>query len=542
MGAFTGTSRLVRLALRRDRIKLPATVLGLGFIFISLVASVAGTYKTEADYVAYASASVVSAVARAFNGPVMGASFGSVAFTETFTFFSIFTALVTTLLVIRHTRQNEETGRAELVGAAVVGRFAPLTAALLVALAVNVLLGIFTALGFLLYGLPADSSLLAGIAMAMIGIAFGGIAAVAAQLMSSARAANGLAAASIGVAFLVRAIGDMQGKVEAGGLSAVSGWLSWLSPIGIARNARPFADDYWWVITPLAVLCVALVMAAFWLLAHRDIGAGLLAARPGPATAKPDLLSSFGLAWRLQRGLLLGWAVALVVLGVALGAVGNEVASFVSASDESAELIATLGGTDNLVDAYMAFSLMFLGVGVAAYAIQSLLRMRSEETSGHLELVLAAEVGKKQWLLSHLGVVVAGALLLLAAGGAAAGLAYGIAIDDVWGQLATMVGAMLAYLPSVLLFCGLTVAAFGLLPSWSIATSWLAFGLAYLIVQFGPLLKLPGWVTNLSPFTHTPRLPASELTLLPLVVLTGVALVIILLGLWGFRRRNLSMS
>ena len=37
------------------------------------------------------------------------------------------------LLVVRHTRADEETGRAELVGAGVVGRHAPLAAALVVA-------------------------------------------------------------------------------------------------------------------------------------------------------------------------------------------------------------------------------------------------------------------------------------------------------------------------------------------------------------------------------------------------------------------------
>ena len=37
------------------------------------------------------------------------------------------------LLVVRHTRAEEETGRAELVGAGVVGRHAPLAAALITA-------------------------------------------------------------------------------------------------------------------------------------------------------------------------------------------------------------------------------------------------------------------------------------------------------------------------------------------------------------------------------------------------------------------------
>ena len=61
--------------------------------------------------------------------------------------------LMSMLLVTRHTRQEEETGRAELVSAGVVGRYAWLAASLLYVLAVNVVLAALTAAGYVAMGL-----------------------------------------------------------------------------------------------------------------------------------------------------------------------------------------------------------------------------------------------------------------------------------------------------------------------------------------------------------------------------------------------------
>ena len=55
---------------------------------------------------------------------------------------AVLAALMSALAVVRHTRQNEETGRAELVGAAVVGRYAGLAAALIVTVGANIVLAV----------------------------------------------------------------------------------------------------------------------------------------------------------------------------------------------------------------------------------------------------------------------------------------------------------------------------------------------------------------------------------------------------------------
>jgi ABC-2 type transport system permease protein len=540
MNALVGTWRLVRLALRRDRVKIPVLLVVFGFLFIMMVSAVTQVYTTDAERTAYALAASSSVLALAFNGPPVGNSLGSIAMTETFTFFAIFIALTTTLMVIRHTRQNEETGRAELVGAGVIGRHAQLAAALLLAVGFNMVLAIFVTAAFIVSGLPFDGSLLVGVSMAVMAIVFAAIAGTAAQLTTTARAANGLTAAAIGAAFLVRAVGDAQGTVDESGLSASSGWLSWLSPIGIARNTRPFAENDWLPLLLLLAATAGYTLLAFWLARRRDIGAGLLPARRGRTRAHTSLLSGLGLAWRLQRGLLIGWAVAFIVLAGTFGAVTKEVGTFVNDNPQTSEIIAALGGSDQLITAYLSFSVMSFGLAAAAYVVQALQRLRSEEASGRLESLLATGLSRPRWLLSHVAIVALGATFLLALSGAIAGLTYGLTINDAWQQVASLTAAALAYVPASLLFAGIAVVAFGALPGFAIALPWTVFAITYGLIQFSALLRLPDWLANLSPFAHIPRVPAEDVTWLPLVAITALGAAAIGVGTALFRRRSSS--
>ena len=353
-------------------------------------------------------------------------------------------ALMSTLAVVRHTRQNEETGRAELIGSAVVGHLAPLTAALLVVTGADLVVGPLSVAALVANGLPVGGSLLFGAAIAGAGIAFAAVAAVTAQVSETARGANGLAAAAVGVAFLLRAVGDAAGEVADGGTRMVSAWPSWLSPIGWAQQTRPYDLDQWWVLGLLMVFAAALVGLAFALTAPRDLGAGLRATRPGPASASARLLSPLGLAWRLQRGVLVSWLVAMVLLGVTYGGAAYEVDDFLVDNPEAADLIEQLGGTDDLVDAYFAATFVFAAIAAAGYVVQALLRMRAEEASGRLEPVLAAHVARTRWMAGHTVIAALGSTALVGAMGLASAVTHGLVVGDVAGQVAALAPAALS--------------------------------------------------------------------------------------------------
>lgn len=58
--------------------------------------------------------------------------------------------------------------------------------------------------------------------------------------------------------------------------------------------------------------------------------------------------------------------------------------------------------------------------------------------------------------------------------------------------------------------------------------------------QLGPLLQLPQWARDLSPFTHLPKLPGADLTATPLLWLTVISAGLASIGLLSFRRRDLT--
>ena len=530
--APAGTGQLTRLALRRDRIALPASV----YVIVAAVAGTAYTFKklypTAAGRAALAAAGEGNAALRFLYGRLDGDSIGSLTTWRYGIWAGIFTALVAIFVVVRHTRTDEEAGRLELVGSAVVGRDAPLVAALITAIAPILGATVLLWVALPLVGLPAAGSAALALGIGACGLAFTGITAVAAQLSATARGARGIALAALGVAFVLRGVGDAAGT---GGLS----WLSWLSPLAWIQLARPFAAERWWVLLlPLALFTLAVVVA-FRLAARRDLGAGLLPDRPGRPAASRLLSGPSGLAWRLQRGALAGWVVGYAFTFAASGAAAKGVGQLFGTSTALQREFTRLGGQAAIVNAYLAALMLLAGMVAAAYATSAVLRLHVEETEGRAEPVLATRTGRVRWALSHIAVAVAGTVLLLAVAGVAAGLGYGLRIGSAGPETARMLGAGLAQLPASLALAAVAVLLFGLRPGAAVPGAWTAVGLVVAIELFGQALQVSHWVLDISPFTQTPRLPGGTVTAQPLLWLGLAAVGFSVLGLLGLRRRDI---
>jgi ABC-2 type transport system permease protein len=537
MSGLRGTIALTGVALKRDRIKLPAYVLGPAVLMAGMVAM--WQDETHQALVEEVELFAGTPALRIF-GVVSGASVGSAFMTRGYVVLAVLAALMSALAIVRHTRQNEETGRAELVGAAAVGRHAGLAAAVTVTVGANILLAGLLALVGIATGLPAAGSFVVGLAIGAFGIVFAGVAAVTVQLSSTTRGASGLAAAVLGLAFAVSGIGNMLGTVDASGLRAVSAWPAWLSPMGWGQQMRPFGGDILWPLCLSAAAFVVLIGLASLLATRRDVGSGILAARRGPAEASPRLRSPLGLAWRLQRGALLAWAAALAGFGLIFGAIVNEIKDTGGAT---ADWYARMTGSSEMVDAWGTSTVEMAGMVVAVYTVQVLLRMRAEEADGPLEPILATAVSRPRWMLSHLLDAGLGALVLLLVFAVSMGVAAGLALGDVPGQLRALVEAGLVQWPGIMVIGGLVVVLTGLLPRLAGAVSW---ALVMVAILLGPLFgaatfQLPLWVQNISPFTHIPKAPAAEITAVPVGGLLAIAAALAVAGLVAFRRRNLAL-
>ena len=531
MDSLAGTRGLVRLILRRDRFLLPLWIVLFALLPVQYAVATDQLFPTVAARQEYLDSIVANPALLGLLGPVFNASLGALVTWRIGALLAI-VGLVSLLTVIRHTRTEEEAGRRELLGATVVGRHAPLAAALGVTIGANLLLGALLAAGMTGLDLPGTGSVALGLSMAAAGCMFAAVGAVAAQLTQSAGGARGVAIGALGGAFLLRAAGD------SGGPDSRLGWLSWLSPLGWVQQARPYAGERWWVYGLALGLVVALAAVAFALLSRRDIGAGILPARLGPATASPMLRSPLALAWRLHRGMLVGWTTGFAVAGAVIGSVAQTTTDMAADNAQLRDILEQLGGQTALADAYLAGTMGFLALAAAGYAVQATLRLRTEEEGLRAEPVLAAAVGRLRWAASHLAFGLLGPAVALVAFGLAAGLAYGLTTADVAGQLPRVLAGALVQLPAVWVLSGIAAALFGLLPRLA-AASWAALAVFALLVLLGPLMELRQWMLDLSPFTHTPKVPGGEVAATPLVWLLGVAAVLAAAGLAGFRRRDL---
>ena len=543
MTAFTGTWRLVRLAVRRDRIVLPVWIASIAAMAWAVVSSYEGTLPTEADRISTATFSAGNPLARVFDGPASGTELGAMALVEGWKMLAILTALMAAQAVVRHTRQDEETGRAELIGSAVVGRHARLVAALTVAMGASLAVGVASAVAIAApTGLGWSGAWAEGMAAAGMGWVFAGVAAVSAQVLSTARGANAVAGGALGVAFLLRAAGDVTGTVRADGVFVESRWPSWLSPYGWGQQVRPYAEDNWWIGGLFVVLALVLVAWAFRLSDRRDVGLGMVPPRAGPARAAASLTTPFGLAWRLQRGILAVWTLGLAGFGAAFGSIGDSVTEYVADNDAMREALEAMLPGGDIVDLYYVFTMAVIGVAAGGYVVQALLRMRAEEVSGRVEPLLATSVGRHHWLASHVAIVAVGTAVVLLATGLAAGLSYGAASGS-WAEgIGDLVGAAAVQVPATLALGGFVVAAFGLLPRWAGPVTWFALAAALVMSQLGTLLELPQWLMDVSPFTHVPLVPAEPFTATPVVWLSVAALALGAVGFAAFRRRDLAIG
>lgn len=539
MVSLAGTTQLVRLALRRDRLTLSVWIGAISLIAFGMTSVMISQYPTSVERIQAATLLAHNPAILIIRGAASSTSIGGLVVSEGIVIWGVLTALMTILAMIRHTRQNEETGRLELVGSAQVGRFASLSAALVVALGANILLATSISLILIAKGLPVEGSLAAGLGLGSIGISFAAISAVLVQLSENTRSVTSLSLASLGAAYLLRGIGDALGKINPDNATITSAWPAWLSPIGWAQQIKPFADNSWLVLILPLGLFVITTSLAFWLNSSRDVGSGLLPTPTGPSRASPSLLSTLGLAWRLQKGILIGWLTAMLVFGTAFGSVGKQISQL--QDSQMAQLLARLAGSSaDFSQVFFAAILTFFGAIATGYVVQALLVAGTEESDGRTEPVLAAAVARWKWLVSHIFWSIFGMVVILLAFGLAMGLTYGLIIGDVLGQLTTLLGAALVQIPASLTIAGAVVAVIGMAPVWAKAISWLVLAAALLVGPFGEFFNFSQNLRNLSPFSHTPALPMATLTLTPLIILLAITVVLTTIGIIIFQRRDLN--
>lgn len=526
--ALAGTYTLVRFILRRDRIKLATWLLGMTALLTLFVPMVSGLTETEVQR---------QDLQRFMEGPtgaILGPGYGRDDVTaERYIagvyalFFFVLTALMSMQLVSRNTRGEEQSGRAELVRSSVVGRHAQLTATLIVAVGANALLALMLGGTMAINGFDGSDGLLFGASVGAVGLVFTGFTALAVQVTEYSRTATGIAGAVLGLSWAVRAAGDM--------IRDYGSLLSWFSPLAWSNQTRPYVDGRWWPLLLSIGLAVAAATGGYMLSARRDVGAGLVPARPGAPVAAPWLRSPLAVAFRLQRASLMWWTVALAVFGFVIGGLSSQIADPEDMSENRVEMFG--GSVDTLLEGYLGMMTLFLAVIAGIMMVNGVQALRSEETEGRAEPVLATATSRWVWFGSYLAVMSLGLVGLLLVTGFATGIGAAVSVGDgtwIWD----LPVAYLTHAPSVLVLLGIASLLFGVFPR-AIGVTWVAIGLSLFVGLFGTTLDLPGWIHNMSPFEHIGRPPLEGVSWSGSMVLLVLAAGLAVIGLVGFRHRDL---
>jgi ABC-2 type transport system permease protein len=524
-GPLAGTGRLLRLALRADRWTAAVWAVAVAGTAQVSVVGLAGLYATPADLAARA-ALIASPAATALAGPGYGLddyTLGAMTANELGVWLAVPVAIMAVLAVARHLRAPEEDGRLELVRSQPVGRAAPVAAGLLATASEVLAVGVLLLAALLTTELdPAGSALLvASVVAAALVVA--AATAVAAQLTTHARTTNALGLAVVGVAFVLRAVGDVQGP------RSTSAW-SWLSPFGWSQATAPYTLDRWWPLGVSAAAAAACVALAAVLVRRRDLGTGLLPDRPGPARGRVGGL--VGLTWRRQRTSVLAWGAGVVLTAGLVGVLASAVVRFVR---DEPSLSVLLGDPGDAVAAVFGLYVVFVAVLAGAYAATAVGAARADERAGRATAVLALPVGRVRWLGTQVALAAGAATTMMLLAGLVMGAGAALTLDDA-SQVGRLLGAAAGTVPGVLVVLGVATALVGLVPRASGAV-WSYVAYTGTVGMFAALL--PAGADALSPFAHLTSRPGEPLDAGAAVAVTAVAALLVGAGLLGVRRRDL---
>ena len=190
----------------------------------------------------------------------------------------------------------------------------------------------------------------------------------------------------------------------------------------------------------------------------------------------------------------------------------------------------------DLVDGFYATAILMLALIATGFAISSALRPRGEEDGGRVESLLATAIPRRTWLLGHVAVTVLGVVLVVLSAGVGLGLGYALVTGD-GGAIVKYALGTLGYVAPVLVLSGVARVLYGVAPR-AATLAWLGLVFCVVVMFFGPLLRLPQWLQDVSPFEHLALVPAQDFSWLPFLALLAVAALLSAVGQLGFLRRD----
>ncbi|MTI49125.1 MAG: ABC transporter permease [Firmicutes bacterium] len=529
---ITGSKVLSAFILKKDYKRILIWIAILVILSFYVAKSFPSLYPTDMDAKAIVD-TLANPAMIAMLGPHYGDTnsfqMGAIFSAEMLLFTALAVAIMNILLITRHTRKDEEEGRLELIRSLPVGKSAILFSTLSVYTVVNIVMGFLIGISLALAGIESmnwSGSILYGMTLSATGILFATTTSVFSQLTQTTRGTLGYSFSFLGFTYLLRAIGDINSEA-----------LSLISPLGLIMRTKTYVENVWWPILIVLALSVIIGYIAFRLNNIRDLNASFIPVKPGKKDASIFLQSPLGLAWRNQRGTIIGWAIGMMILGASYGSILGDVESFFSGNEMYQKLLEGIGGAGSMVEQFVVMLYAIIAMVGTVPVLQIILKLRHEEKRNRLEHILSRVVSRGKLIFSYVTLATITSLIMSFAG--TFGLySAGASVATTHLKFSTMMKASLAYLPAIWVFMSITVLLLGMFPK-AIKVIWVYLGLTFATIYFGGLLQLPEWVSNLTPFGHVQKIPMEDYNIISGIVLFAISISLILIGNIKYRTRNL---
>jgi ABC-2 type transport system permease protein len=432
------------------------------------------------------------------------------------------------LAATRITRGEEDGGRWELLLTGRV-RMADVVVRCLAALVGSAaLIGVAVAAGLLAARTELTGAVIHAAGITCVALTFAMTALLAAQVMPKRSTATGLTVAALGVGLMLRMIADGSHQLA---------WLAWATPFGLTARSAPYADNR---IVPLIVLgAFPIVLAGAALIAarHRDLGDGIVTV-PDSRPPRTRLLQSIGgFALRRAGPTTLGWATGIAASFLVVGALLASILELFQTNPRFAELAAAAGIAMSVnVVAAVLFSLLAVPTGL--YAVMRLAAMVADEKAGRWTLLFAEPISRVRLVSTEIMITVGGVVALHCS--AAVAIWSGAKITGAPLQLTDSLAGALNSLPVALLAAGAAAVGVGWLPSAAGAIGALPVVGGFVVNVLMQTTHAPGWVVNLSPWTHLAAVPDTPPNWAATTIFLFIGAILTALGVYGYVQRDLA--
>lgn len=287
----------------------------------------------------------------------------------------------------------------------------------------------------------------------------------------------------------------------------------------------------------LGLVCL---FAAIKIVETRDIGSGVLAARDGKAKAGKLLSSPLGLILSVERNSIIGWIFGGAVLGAAYGSIFSTIGDIIGSNPTYRKILGVTQINEanrELILNFMNMLGMFFVVIAAISGILIILRLKSDEKKGYLEILHSKSISKTRLAFSYFGVGTIMSIVVFTATLAGAFFTGNSTLDDPIAMKyfwQTLIG----FLPATLFFVGIATFLTGALPKLT-NVLWIYLAGSILVKMFGPLLNLSDDIANISPLGWVGKIPVESVDNTVIVILLAAFLILTILGIVGYNKRDL---